>query len=78
MIRFIAESICIGIIYENVKILVDVRITTILPPGGHNFGCHDRPRYNRVRVIVRRVVARADCTHVYLQESQRFLFSMCL
>ena len=30
------------------------------PPGGLNFGSHGRPRYTRIRVIMRRVIRRAD------------------
>ena len=32
------------------------------PPVGHNFGCHDRPRYNWTPVIMRNVTTRADCS----------------
>ena len=49
--------------YENVHILKNA--ATNLPPGIQNFESHDRPHYNRIRVIKRRVITRADCVMTF-------------
>ena len=47
--------------YLKIQIFINVRVATILPPGDHNFGSHDRPRYNGICIIIRHVITRADC-----------------
>ena len=37
-------------------------VATILRLGGQHFGSYDRSRYNRICVIIKRVITMADCT----------------
>ena len=50
------SSISVSIIDVNIHKFMNVHEAAVLPPGGQNCGCLDRPRYNRMRVTL-----RADC-----------------
>ena len=55
--------------YENVQIIINVETITnteyyILQSGGETFGSHDRPRYNRICIITRHIITRADSTAI--------------
>ena len=61
--------------YENVHSFINV--ATILPPGVQNLWSHNRPRYNRMCVITRRVISRVHRTlslTTYICFSEHILF----
>ena len=42
-------------------LFINGHVATILPRVGQHFGSHDRTVYNRIRIVTRRIIVRANC-----------------